>query len=63
LPATSSSLLYGAEKTSAGAAERCAVHVLKPTPDAGTWNSTAVLLEAGAAIEMTARKLPYVTGF
>ncbi len=27
----------------------------------GTWNSTAVLLEAGAAIETTARKLPYVT--
>ncbi len=29
----------------------------------GTWDSTAVLLEAGAAIETTARKLPYVTGF
>jgi 3-isopropylmalate/(R)-2-methylmalate dehydratase small subunit len=29
----------------------------------GTWDSTAVLLEAGAAIEMTARKLPYVAGF
>jgi 3-isopropylmalate/(R)-2-methylmalate dehydratase small subunit len=29
----------------------------------GTWDSTAVLLEAGAAIEATARKLPYVTGF
>jgi 3-isopropylmalate/(R)-2-methylmalate dehydratase small subunit len=30
---------------------------------AGTWDSTAVLLEAGAAIETTARKLPYVAGF
>jgi 3-isopropylmalate/(R)-2-methylmalate dehydratase small subunit len=30
---------------------------------AGTWDSTAVLLEAGADIEATARKLPYVTGF
>ncbi|HEY7541282.1 MAG TPA: 3-isopropylmalate dehydratase small subunit [Methylomirabilota bacterium] len=29
----------------------------------GTWDSTAVLLEAGPAIEMTARKLPYVAGF
>jgi 3-isopropylmalate/(R)-2-methylmalate dehydratase small subunit len=29
----------------------------------GTWDSTAVLLEAGAAIEATAAKLPYVTGF
>jgi 3-isopropylmalate/(R)-2-methylmalate dehydratase small subunit len=29
----------------------------------GTWDSTAVLLEAGAAIEATAKKLPYVTGF
>jgi len=29
----------------------------------GTWDSTGVLLEAGAAIEVTARKLPYVTGF
>lgn len=28
----------------------------------GTWDSTAVLLEAGAAIETTARKLPYVSG-
>jgi len=28
----------------------------------GTWDSTAVLLEAGAAIEATAKKLPYVTG-
>ena len=28
----------------------------------GTWDSTAVLLEAGAAIETTARKLPYVAG-
>jgi len=26
----------------------------------GTWDSTAVLLEAGAAIETTAGKLPYV---
>jgi 3-isopropylmalate/(R)-2-methylmalate dehydratase small subunit len=29
----------------------------------GTWDSTAVLLEAGAAIETTARTLPYVAGF
>jgi 3-isopropylmalate/(R)-2-methylmalate dehydratase small subunit len=29
----------------------------------GTWDSTAVLLEAGAAIEATARKLPYVVGY
>jgi 3-isopropylmalate/(R)-2-methylmalate dehydratase small subunit len=29
----------------------------------GTWDSTAVLLEAGAAIEATATKLPYVAGF
>jgi 3-isopropylmalate/(R)-2-methylmalate dehydratase small subunit len=29
----------------------------------GTWDSTAVLLEAGAAIEATAAKLPYVAGF
>jgi 3-isopropylmalate/(R)-2-methylmalate dehydratase small subunit len=30
---------------------------------AGTWDSTAVLLEAGAAIEATVRKLPYVAGY
>jgi 3-isopropylmalate/(R)-2-methylmalate dehydratase small subunit len=30
---------------------------------AGTWDSTAVLLEAGAAIETTAKKLPYVVGY
>jgi 3-isopropylmalate dehydratase small subunit len=30
---------------------------------AGTWNATAVLLEAGDAIERTAARLPYVTGF
>ncbi len=29
----------------------------------GTWDSTAVLLEAGAAIEATAAKLPYVKGY
>ena len=29
----------------------------------GTWDSTAVLLEAGAAIETTAGKLPYVKGY
>jgi len=29
----------------------------------GTWDSTAVLLEAGNAIEATAGKLPYVKGF
>ena len=29
----------------------------------GTWDSTAVLLEAGAAIEATAAKLPYIKGF
>jgi 3-isopropylmalate/(R)-2-methylmalate dehydratase small subunit len=45
--------------------------VIKATiPDAprnqlvgGTWDSTAVLLEAGAAIESTAERLPYVKGF
>jgi 3-isopropylmalate/(R)-2-methylmalate dehydratase small subunit len=30
---------------------------------AGTWDSTAVLLEAGEAIEATAGKLPYVKGY
>ncbi len=29
----------------------------------GTWDSTAVLLEAGAAIEAAAKKLPYATGY
>ena len=29
----------------------------------GTWDSTAVLLEAGDRIEATAKKLPYVSGF
>ena len=29
----------------------------------GTWDSTAVLLEAGATIGTTARKLPYVAGW
>jgi 3-isopropylmalate/(R)-2-methylmalate dehydratase small subunit len=29
----------------------------------GTWDSTAVLLEAGTAIETTAGKLPYVAGY
>ena len=29
----------------------------------GTWDSTAVLLEAGGAIEATAKKLPYVARF
>ena len=29
----------------------------------GTWDSTAVLLEAGTTIEATAAKLPYVKGF
>ena len=29
----------------------------------GTWDSTAVLLEAGAGIESTARRLPYVAGW
>jgi 3-isopropylmalate/(R)-2-methylmalate dehydratase small subunit len=29
----------------------------------GTWDSTAVLLEAGSAIESAAKKLPYVAGF
>jgi 3-isopropylmalate/(R)-2-methylmalate dehydratase small subunit len=46
-------------------------HVIKATiPDAprnqlvgGTWDSTAVLLDAGAAIEATAGKLPYVKGW
>ncbi len=30
---------------------------------AGTWDSTAVLLEAGGTIEAAAKKLPYVVGF
>jgi 3-isopropylmalate/(R)-2-methylmalate dehydratase small subunit len=29
----------------------------------GTWDATAVLLEAGSAIEATASRLPYVSGF
>jgi hypothetical protein len=29
---------------------------------AGTWDSTTVLLEAGAGIETTTGKLPYVRG-
>ncbi len=29
----------------------------------GTWNATAVLLGAGDAIEATAARLPYVSGF
>jgi 3-isopropylmalate/(R)-2-methylmalate dehydratase small subunit len=29
----------------------------------GTWNATGVLLEAGDAIERTARALPYVAGY
>lgn len=29
----------------------------------GTWDSTAVLLEAGEGIEATARKLPYIAGY
>ena len=29
----------------------------------GTWNATAVLLEAGDAIEATARGLPYANGY
>jgi len=29
----------------------------------GTWNATAVLLEAGATIEATAARLPYVNGY
>jgi 3-isopropylmalate/(R)-2-methylmalate dehydratase small subunit len=29
----------------------------------GTWNATAVLLEAGERIEITARRLPYVSGW
>jgi len=29
----------------------------------GTWDSTAVLLDAGAKIEATAKRLPYVAGF
>jgi 3-isopropylmalate/(R)-2-methylmalate dehydratase small subunit len=48
----------------------CGDRVIKATiPDGprnqlvgGTWDSTAVLLEAGAAIEATARKLPYIAG-
>ena len=29
----------------------------------GTWNATAVLLDAGEAIERTAQQLPYIDGF
>jgi hypothetical protein len=29
----------------------------------GSWNATAVLLEAGPAIERAAKRLPYVGGF
>ena len=29
----------------------------------GTWNATAVLLEAGDAIDATAERLPYIQGF
>jgi len=29
----------------------------------GTWNATAVLLDAGEAIEKTAQRLPYIGGF
>jgi hypothetical protein len=29
----------------------------------GTWNATAVLLEAGSAIEAVARRLPYIAGY
>jgi hypothetical protein len=29
----------------------------------GAWDSTAVLLETAAAIEATAKKLPYVSGY
>jgi hypothetical protein len=29
----------------------------------GSWNATSVLVEAGDAIERTARALPYVSGF
>ena len=29
----------------------------------GTWNATAVLLDAGDAIEKTAQRLPYIGGF
>ena len=50
---------------------RCGERVIKAMmPDGprnqlvnGTWDSTAVLLEAGAAIEATAGRLPYVKGF
>ena len=29
----------------------------------GSWNATSVLLDAGAAIELTAERLPYLSGF
>jgi 3-isopropylmalate/(R)-2-methylmalate dehydratase small subunit len=29
----------------------------------GTWNTTGVLLDAGPAIEATARRLPYISGY
>jgi 3-isopropylmalate/(R)-2-methylmalate dehydratase small subunit len=50
---------------------RCGDRVIKARiPDgtrhqlvSGTWDSTAVLLEGGDAIEATAKRLPYVSGF
>jgi hypothetical protein len=29
----------------------------------GSWNATALLVDAGAAIERAAERLPYVSGF
>ena len=57
--------------TLGGASEvHFADRVIKATVDGprnqlvgGTWDSTAVLLEAGAAIEAAAGKLPYVKGW
>ena len=57
--------------TSPRAASRCDVgRFAAQIPDGtreqlleGSWNATAVLLDAGDAIERTAERLPYVTGF
>src|SRR4030095_9490631 len=60
-------VLMGVEKQEVRFGDR----LIKPTvPDGprnqlvnGTWDSTAVLLEAGASIEATAGTLPYIRGF
>ena len=65
--APQASITVGVEKQEVRLGER----VIKATmPDGprnqlvnGAWDSTSVLLEAGAAIEATAGRLPYVKGF